>query len=138
MDAIDPGRSSHGTAPRNALYAVFDTHEDTVRAQDALAAGGIKAECREAASTRGVGAWLERMVMRFGDEAIGRHHYNAHLSQGCTVLVIPVPDHASARRIADVLLQYGAYDVAYFSRWTVTPLNADAYDVAAQPTPLRR
>jgi len=125
-------------AVEKAIGHRFRLELSLAEVQDALAAGGITAQCREAASTRGVGAWIERVLLRFGDETSGRHHYNAHLSQGCTVLVIPVPDHASARRIADVLLQYGAYDVAYFSRWTVTPLNATAYDVVAEPIPARR
>ena len=121
MRSITPQQSATTTKPlqRQCLYAVFNTAQAAQQAQDALTSVGVLPQLFLGPHHRGIIARIERFMMHFGEDALGLHGYVTHTQQGHTVLAVASPNRLTAMQHFQTLAQYGAYDVAYFGRWTV-------------------
>lgn len=104
---------------RQCLYAVFNTAQEAQQAQDALSTTGVLPQLFLGPHHRGILAWIERFMMHFGEDVLGLYSYVTHTQQGHTVLAVASGNRSTAMQHFQTLAQYGAYDVAYFGRWTV-------------------
>lgn len=129
QDVVDTG----GTPRTGSLYAVFDNPDQAYQAEQALAALGMQvrvlAEDTEASvfaqpeKSSGLVGKLARSVKVMGGEKHEAERYARHIEEGRTVVTLQAGDREAARGMARTLLDHGAYDVTYFSNWTIEYLS---------------
>jgi hypothetical protein len=61
---------------------------------------------------------VKRILKTFGGEENMAVRYAERLDAGCVVIAVPVENREAARLVADQLSTQGAFDIAYFGRWT--------------------
>ena len=126
-----PEAEEHGTAPvdvagrlrHNYLYAVFDSEDQVMQAEQALLAEmGVQAQRLQgqdaAAHLRGeyasIRVKLERFVIGLSADAEHSDHYATQLEMGRIVLGVPCETHDMAEKMTQKILDYGAHDIRYF------------------------
>ncbi len=139
-DVID----SAGTPVKQNLYAVFNSEGEALKAQGALSAQGITAQ-RLAGSSDAhdlaqkpkedslIGK-ATRFVKGLGGEDLEAKRYSVHVDNGHVVLVVPSKDQDTAHELTTTLEQYGAYDVTFFSDWTIEHTSPEANAARGIPT----
>jgi len=119
-----------GTPERRNVYAVFDTEEEARQAQGALAATGLQTERLGHSSAagdlsdskgdaRGAMAKFTNWIKGYGGEDMEAKRYAAHVDAGRVVIAVPADSQDNAQDLTRILTGYGAFDVTYFSDWTI-------------------
>jgi hypothetical protein len=133
-----------GTPKTGHVYAVFDGQREAQQAEQALAQRGMQPktlERQDAAHTlqapreeAGIVGKLERLVKGIGGESNEAKRYATYLEQGRVVVAVPVADRDTALRIARTLTEHGAYDVTYFSGWSIEYMSTESDAKRGLPT----
>src|SRR5579871_2726052 len=122
--AINPS----GTPKEETVYAVFADERAASGAEEALRAFGVEpaflrgpeqSRALKAPTDEGVGSHIERWLKTLGGESHEAQRYGEHLEQGRLVLVVPAADRDTAVALTDLLTSHGAFDVTYYSGWTI-------------------
>ncbi len=119
-----------GTPERRNVYAVFDTQEQAREAEQALAGMGVRAErldhsasAGDLSADKGDAPSLIGKVTNFfkgyGGEDLEAKRYAAHVDNGRVVIAVPADSQDNAQDLTRLLTRYGAFDVTYFSDWTI-------------------
>ncbi len=119
-----------GTPERRNVYAVFDTEEQVRQAEHALAAAGIQTQrlghssgdgdlSRSKGDADGALAKFTNWIKGYGGEDMEAKRYAAHIDAGRVVIAVPADSQENAQDLTRILAGYGAFDVTYFSDWTI-------------------
>lgn len=117
-----------GTPKEETVYAVFGDERAARGAEEALRAFGVEpaylrgpdqAQMLKEPADEGVGSHIERWLKTLGGESHEAQRYGEHLDHGRVVLVVPAPDRDTAVALTDLLTSHGAFDVTYYSGWTI-------------------
>lgn len=139
-DVIDSG----GTPVKQNLYAVFNSEDEAMKAEQALAAKGVTAQrlagssdahdlARKPQEDSLLGK-ATRFVKGFGGEDLEAKRYSVHTDNGRIVLVVPCEDQDTAHDLTKLLEGYGAYDATFFSDWTIEHTSPEANADRGIPT----
>ncbi len=132
-----------GTPDKQQLYAVFDSEQEADRAEQALSAQGSewrRLQGQEAAHDLNqhdedtVTGKIGRFIKGFGGEDLEAKRYSVHTQNGQVVLTVPCQDQETAQALTRLLTPFGAYDVTYFSNWTMEHMSPAANAAHGMPT----
>lgn len=139
-----PPADAAGTPQEQYLYAVFNTTREAQQAEQSLAALHVPAQRlqgaaasrdrRNEADESGVLPKFERFIKGIGGEDLEAQRYAIHLEHGRVVLAMPCPDQSMADTLTRSLVQHGAYDVTYFSHWTIQHMSPTENAERGMPT----
>lgn len=139
QDAVDRA----GTPAEKHLYVVLDGEQRAAEAEGAMASEGVAAvrmadeRHRQALSEPvegGVLGTVGRLLKRIGGESNEAERYAGYLDQGKIVLAVPAADRETAVRLSDLLAGHDAYDMTYFSGWSIEYFHPEANERRGIPT----
>jgi hypothetical protein len=117
-----------GTPRGRHLFATFADGATAGCAEEELAAEGIKfihlygagdADGLKHSAAHSPLWRIERILKNIGGESHEAHRYAKHLEDGQVVVALAVRDRQSALEISHKLTLHGAYDVTYYTGWTI-------------------
>ena len=140
-EVVDAG----GTPERRNIYAVFDHEEQAREAERALSTLGVPTQrlghspasgdlSESKKDAEGFVGKFTNWIKGYGGEDMEAKRYSVHIDAGRVVIAVPAESQDNAQDITRVLTQHGAYDVTYFSDWTIVHESPAANARHGMPT----
>jgi len=125
-------RAVHGEEQaREAEQALSALGVPTQRLGHSPASGDLSESKKDA---EGFVGKFTNWIKGYGGEDMEAKRYSVHIDAGRVVIAVPAESQDNAQDITRVLTQHGAYDVTYFSDWTIVHESPAANARHGMPT----